>query len=98
MFGFFKKEKRVEKVDLGQVCAKLSRLFWEFELVDGKPDVVVIKGKYRNHQRDYHRLFIHFMGDKVQFKDERGRSITHVPSFVERNNLFPVLKDIMNVL
>jgi len=98
MFGIFKKEKRVEKVDLNQVCAKLSRLFWDFELVDGRSDVVVIKGKYRNHQKDFHRLFVYFMGDKVQFKDERGRLITRIPSSVERTNMFPVLKDIMNVI
>ena len=98
MFGLFKGVKKVEKISIQDVVATLSRRFWEFELMENRSDVVIIKGKYRNYQRDFHRLFLHFVGDKIQFKDERGRSITHIPNLIARDQLFPQLKNVLNVL
>lgn len=96
-FLFGKKEKAV-KVDMGSVVSVLARRQWKYELVEGKNDVVVVNEKYRNHQRDFSRLFLHFVGGQVQFKDERGRAITHIPSTVGMNEMYPTLKNVLNVL
>lgn len=94
---FGKKEEAV-KINMGSVVDSLARRFWEYELVDGKNDVVIVKGKYRNHQRDFSRLFLSFVGGEVQFKDERGQKITKVPISVPVNEIFPVIKNILNVI
>lgn len=93
-----RKEKRVQKVDLQGVCRRLSELFWEYEVVEGKDNVIAVKGKYRNHRRDYDRLYLHLFGGKVQFRDGRGYLITHISEFVDMRDMFKELKNILNVL
>ncbi|ADO59414.1 hypothetical protein [Paenibacillus polymyxa] len=90
-----KKEEAV-KIDMGSVIDALSRRRWDCEVV--QPNVVVVKEKYRNHQRDFSRLFLNFMGDEVQFKDERGQQITKIPSSVKVESMYSVLKNITNVI
>lgn len=96
-FLFGKKEKAV-KIDMGSVVSVLARRNWNYETLEGKKDVVVVNEKYRNYQRDFSRLFLHFVGGQVQFKDERGRSITHIPAVVNMNDMYPTLKNVLNVL
>ena len=102
MFGFFKAKKVVKqeavKQDIRTVCALLGQRFWDYELINGREDVVVVKGKYRNHGKDYGRLFMHLMGEFIQFKDERGRLITNIPHQVPSQDMYKQLKNILNVL
>ncbi|MBP1309292.1 hypothetical protein JOD82_002312 [Paenibacillus sp. 1182] len=93
---FYSKKEEAVKIDMGSVIDTLSRRLWDYEIV--KPNVVVVKEKYRNHQRDYSRLFLNFVGDEVQFKDERGQQITKIPSTVKVENMYSVLKNITNVI
>lgn len=94
MFGLFKKAKKVETINLFTVAETLGRRFWDYEIVDGKPDTIVVKGKYRNNQRDFQKLYLQFSGEKVKFSDQRGSRISEV----SKNQMFPELKEIMNVL
>jgi hypothetical protein len=94
---FGKKEQAV-KINMTSVIATLGRRYWDVETVTDKSDVVVVKGKYRNHKRDFSRLFVYFVGGQVEFKDERGRAITHIPKAVSMDDMYPTLKNIMNVL
>ena len=99
MFGLFAKVKRVEKVNLNMVVAQMSKRLWDVELLENRPNAIVVNGKYRNHQREFKRLFIHFLGDqKIEFKDERGDVITHIPRTADRKDMFSHLKNILNVL
>ncbi|PLS19646.1 hypothetical protein CVD28_04300 [Bacillus sp. M6-12] len=93
MFGLFKKAK-VEKVNLFAVASTLGRRFWEYEMVDGSPDTIIVKGKYRNRHQDFHKLYLKFAGENVRFTDQRGHVISEVP----KAQMYPELKDIMNVL
>lgn len=99
MFGFlFGKKEQPVKISLGMVTDALARRRWNFETVEGKDNVVVVNGKYRNHQRDFSKLFLHFVGGQVHFKDERGRAITHCQNVVSMTDMYPTLKNILNVL
>jgi hypothetical protein len=95
MFGFLFKRKKKEQVNLNEVAEVLARRFWEYEMVDGKPDTIVVLGKYRHNRRDFYRLYLQFIGgNTVRFKDARGNIISEVP----RSQMFVELKEIMNVL
>lgn len=93
MFGIFKKEKK-EKVNLLALAEAFGRRYWDYEMLEGSIDTIVVKGKYRNNQRDFHRLYLKFVGENVRFTDQRGTVISQVP----KNALYPELKDIMNVV
>ncbi|WPS85354.1 hypothetical protein SMD22_01620 (plasmid) [Brevibacillus halotolerans] len=99
LFGrIFGKKEQAVKINMGTIIETLARRRWEFELIDGKKDVVIVKGRYRNQQRDFSRLFLHFVGGQVQFKDEKGKSITHIPQSVPMNEMYPTIKNILNVI
>lgn len=91
MFGFFKKVN-VQKIDLGYVSQVMNSRFWQAE--KNGEDSIVVHGKYRNNRRDFHKLFLKFSGEKVKFEDARGALI----SVVNKNEMYPELKNIMNVL
>lgn len=96
MFSFGK--KRTKKVDLKAIANQMKNRFWNVELDEEKNRIVVF-GKYRNFQRDFYKLYVHFIdGEKVEFKDERGRYVTHIPKTVEIKNMYRVIKDILNVI
>ena len=99
MFGFLFGEKKVEKINLQAVVSQMSSRFWDVELDAKRMDTVVVHGKYRNNERDFKRLFIHFLGDKkIEFKDERGNAVTHIPKVAKQDDMYRHVKDIMNVL
>ncbi|MFF2531432.1 hypothetical protein ACFVS2_21230 [Brevibacillus sp. NPDC058079] len=99
IFGkFFGKKEQAVKIDIPSIVETLIRRHWEHELVDGRQDVVVVKGKYRNQQGDFSRLFMYFVGGQVQFKDEKGQPITHIPRSVPMNEMYPTMKNILNVI
>ncbi|WCF11452.1 hypothetical protein NDS46_31335 (plasmid) [Paenibacillus thiaminolyticus] len=93
---FGKRNEKPVKINLSSVIDTLQRRHWEIDYTS--ENVVVVKGKYRNYQRDNSKLFLHFVGGMVQFKDEYGRYITHCQSIVPMNQMFYTLKNIMNVL
>lgn len=97
-FLFGKKKEQPVTISLTMITDALARRHWDYQTVDGKENVVVVNGKYRNHQRDFSKLFLHFVGGQVQFKDERGRAITHCQSTVPMTQMYPTLKNILNVL
>lgn len=91
MFNFFKKAQ-VEKVDLESVAQIMSSRYWEAE--KNGENSIIVHGKYRNNRRDFHKLFLKFVGGNVKFEDARGAVISVVP----KNEMYPELKNIMNVL
>jgi len=96
MLGFLK--KRAKKVDLKAIANQMKNRFWDVELDEEKNRIVVF-GKYRNLQKDFYKLYVQFVNDeKVEFKDERGRYVTHIPKTVEIKNMYHVIKDILNVI
>lgn len=98
MFGLFsRKKKEPVKINLQAIAELLERRHWDIELLPER-NVVVVKGKYLNHHKTFDRLYLHFIGGKVQFKDGYGRAITHIPSEIEMRDLFPQLKNVLNVL
>lgn len=99
MFGFLKRKKReAVRINLYEVVATLERCRWEVVDVFPERSVIVVKGNYRNNSRSFDRLQLHFEGGKVKFKDGRGNPISHIPVEVEMNQLFPQLKNVLNVL
>jgi hypothetical protein len=94
MFGIFKKAKKVEKVNLSYVASVMNSRYWNAQTLEGKEDTIVVNGKYRNRQTDFYKLYLKFVGENVRFTDQRGSFISEVP----KSNLYPELKDIMNVL
>lgn len=99
MFGFLIGEKKVEKINLKNVISTMSSRYWDAELHESKLDTVVVHGKYRNNQKDFKRLMIRFLGDqKVEFKDERGNHVTHIPKVAEQKDMYSHIKNILNVL
>lgn len=93
MFGFFKKSK-AQKINVEDIANQMSKRFWKIESVDKEHNRIVVVGKYRNLQRDFYKLYLHFFGGNVRFSDQRGRFISEVP----QNKMYTELKDIMNVL
>lgn len=99
MFGLLFGKKKVEKINLQSVVSQMSGNFWDVQLHETKPDTIVVLGKYRNREKDFKRLLIHFLGDqKIEFKDERGNAVTHIPAVAEQKDMYRHVKDIMNVL
>lgn len=97
MFGLFN-SKKAEKVNLGLIAEVLERRHYDFEYVDGKSDVIIVKGKYRNNMKDFLNLQLHFVGGSVVFKDERGNKITRIPEIVEIKSMYPVMRNILNLV
>ena len=93
MFGIFK-SKKAEKVNLNQVAQVLERRNWQYEMVDGSDDTIVVKEKYRNKMKDFYKLYLQFVGGAVKFKDQRGNLISEVP----QSKMYPEMMDILNVL
>lgn len=99
MFGFLFGEKKVEKINMQSVVSQMSSRWWDVQLHETRPDTIVVHGKYRNREKDFKRLLIRFLGDqKIEFKDERGNTVTHIPAVAEQKDMYRHVKDIMNVL
>lgn len=98
MFGILFGKKQAEKINLQMVVTQMSGRFWDVELHESRMDTVVVHGKYRNLRRDYKRLFIRFLGDqKIEFKDERGRTVTHIPQVADQRDMYKHMKNILDV-
>lgn len=99
MFGFLFGKKKVEKINLQSVITQMSSRWWDVKLHETRMDTIVVHGKYRNREKDFKRLLIHFLGDqKVEFKDERGNAVTHIPVVADQKDMYRHVKNIMNVL
>jgi hypothetical protein len=99
MFGFLFGKKTVDQINLQAVVTEMSGLYWNAELHQNKMDTVVVHGKYRNREKDFKRLVICFLGDqKIEFKDERGYAVTHIPKMADQKDIYHHVKNIMNVL
>lgn len=99
MLGLFFGKKNVQKISLQSIASQMSNRFWNAEMHESKSDTIVIHGKYRNREKDFKRLMIHFLGDqKIEFKDERGNAISHIPTLVEQDDMYNHVKNIMNVI
>lgn len=99
MFGILFGKKQAEKINLHAVASQMSNRLWDVEMHDTRMDTVVVHGNYRNNQRDFKRLMIRFLGDqKIEFKDERGQSVSHIPQVAEQRDMYKHVKNILSVL
>lgn len=96
MFGFLF-GKKVEKINLSSVAYAMQNRFWDVK-VEAERQQIVVRGKYRNHQKDFHELVIKFLGgNKIEFLDRRGYHVTHTPAVVDQAQMYTWMKSILNV-
>lgn len=94
MWKLFNKEQAVQ-IDVVNVALQMQERFWECEVISNNE--VAVFGNYRNLGKSFKRLILTFMGDEVFVKDERGNFITGITPVVPTKEMYPTLKNVLNV-
>lgn len=92
MFNF----RKGKKVNLNEITNILNRRNYEFEVVPEK-NIVIVHGKYKNYDKEFKKLYLHFSGGNVSFKDARGRFISHIPQSVDLKNMYYQILNIFGI-
>ena len=95
MFNIFNKAK---KVDINEVSSTLLRRHYSLRKVNAEGTVLAVEGKYTNNQKQFKELYLHFVGDKVQFKDPRGYFVSKIPQDVPVGEMYSHLKNIFGLV
>lgn len=94
MWKLFKKEQAVQ-IDVMKVAFQMQERYWDCEVLSESK--VAVYGNYRNLGKSFKRLILNFKGEEVFVQDERGNFITGITPVVPANDMYPTIKNVLNV-